>query len=81
MSKTIMWAETDAKGFESECLFNEDSRTYEVMVCASGRRLCRSESFIAHSDPLQGMAEADRLQSVRIAERLVVEIEHDLGDR
>ena len=81
MSKAIMWAETDAKGFESECLFNEDQRTYEVMVCASGRRLCRSESFTAHSDPMQGMDEADRRQSVQIAERLVVEIEHELGDR
>jgi hypothetical protein len=81
MSKSIMWAETDAKGFESECLFNEDSRAYEVMVCASGRRLCRSESFTAHRDPVQGMDEADRRQSVQIAERLVVEIEHELGDR
>ena len=81
MSKSIMWAETDAKGFEAECLFNEDSRSYEVMVCASGRRLCRSESFTAHSDPMQGMSEADRRQSVEIAERLVIEIEHELGDR
>ena len=81
MSKSIMWSETDAKGFESECLFNEDSRTYEVMVCASGRRLCRSESFSAHRDPQQGMTEEDRRTAVAIAERLVVEIEHDLGDR
>ncbi|WP_448192347.1 hypothetical protein [Azospirillum sp. sgz301742] len=81
MSKAIMWAETDAKGFESECLFNEDQRTYEVMVCASGRRLCRSESFTAHTDPMQGMDEADRRRSVQIAERLIVEIEHELGDR
>ena len=81
MSKSIMWAETDAKGFESECLFNEDQRSYEVMVCASGRRQCRSESFAAHRDPMQGMDEADRRLSVAIAERLVVEIEHDLGDR
>ncbi len=81
MSKSIMWTETDAKGFESECLFNEDSRTYEVMVCASGRRLCRSESFMAHTDPTQGMNETDRRQSVQIAERLVIEIEHELGDR
>lgn len=76
-----MWAETDAKGFESECLFNEDSRSYEVMVCASGRRLCRSESFPAHCDPQQGMTDEDRRTAVAIAERLVVEIEHDLGDR
>ncbi|CAO3409106.1 hypothetical protein [Azospirillum largimobile] len=81
MSKTIMWAETDAKGFESECLFNEDSRQYEVMVCASGRRLCRSESFPAHSDPMQGMTDEDRRRALECAERLVTEIEHDLGDR
>ena len=81
MSKSIIWAETDAKGFEAECLFNEDSRTYEVMVCASGRRLCRSESFPTHRDPSQGMDDEDRRRSVEIAERLVVEIEHELGDR
>jgi len=81
MSKTIIWAETDAKGFESECLFNEDSRCYEVMVCASGRRLCQSEHFTAQTDPMQGITETDRLKSVRIAERLTVEIERELGDR
>lgn len=81
MSKTMMWDETDARGFESECLFNEDSRCFEVMVCTSGRGLCRSESFPATRDPAQGMDEEDRLRSVRIAERLVADIERDLGDR
>ena len=81
MSKTMMWDETDAKGFESECLFNEDTRTYEVMVCTAGRGLCRSESFPARTDPAREMDEADRRQSVLIAERLVAEIERELGDR
>jgi len=81
MSKTIMWAETDANGFEAECLFNEDSRSYEVLVCASGRRACRSESFPVGSEPVAGMDEADRARSVRISETLVREISRDLGDR
>ncbi|MCW2242186.1 hypothetical protein [Azospirillum canadense] len=80
MSKTMMWDETDSKGFESECLFNEDSRSFEVMVCTSGQAVCRSESFLAAIDPAQGMGEEDRLRSMMIAERLVADIERDLGD-
>ena len=80
MSKTIMWAETDAKGFEAECLFNEDQRSYEVMVCASGQRLCRSESFPVHAEPVPDMDEADRRQSIEIAERLTREVAQALGD-
>ena len=80
MSKTMIWTETDAKGFESECLFNEDSRSFEVMVCSSGRALCGSESFPAAIDPTHGMGEEDRRRSVMIAERLVADIERDLGD-
>jgi hypothetical protein len=51
------------------------------MVCASGRRLCRSASFPAQSDPMQGMSDDDRQRAMQCAERLVTEIEHDLGDR
>ena len=80
MSKTIMWAKTDAKGVETECLFNEDSRTYEVMVCAKGPWLCRSESFPVDAEPVLDMDDADRHQSIRIAERLTKEIVHALGN-
>jgi hypothetical protein len=80
MSKTVMWAETDARGFETECLFNEDSRTYEVMVCANEPRFCRSESFPVNAEPVPHMDEGDRSRSIRIAERLIKQIAHELGD-
>ncbi|WP_114395534.1 hypothetical protein [Oleisolibacter albus] len=80
MSKTVMWSEIDAKGFESTCFFNEDPRSYEVMVCATGQRLCRSDSFPANTEPHQGMAQDDLHQSITVAGRLVTEIEHLLGD-
>lgn len=32
MSKAIMWAETDARGFQTECLFNEDNRDRKSVV-------------------------------------------------
>jgi hypothetical protein len=40
VSKIMMWTETEAKGFEAKCLFNEDLRFYEVMACAKDNRLC-----------------------------------------
>lgn len=80
MSKTIMWVETDAEGFEAECLFNEDQRAYEVMVCASGKQLCQSESFPARTEPVPDMDPADRRLSVEIAERLTREVAQALGD-
>lgn len=79
MSKTIMWAEIDARGVETECLFNEDSRTYEVMVCAKGPWLCRSESFPVEAEPVLGMDDVDFLRSIRIAGRLVANVRHSLG--
>ena len=81
MSKIMMWTETDAKGFEAKCQFNEDLRSYEVMVCAKDNSRCRSESFPVQSEPVSGMSEADLNASVRIAENLTVDIEQALGDR
>ena len=81
MSKTVMWAESDVQGFEAECLFNEDSRTYEVMVCAKDPWLCRSESFSVQAEPVAGMDDADHVRSFLIAERLIKDVSHALGDR
>ena len=80
MSKTMMWAETDVKGFETECLFNEDTRTYEVLVCAKGPWVSRSESFPVNAEPVLGMSQSDFHVSVQIAGRLVAEVEQTLGD-
>ncbi|AWK88189.1 hypothetical protein [Azospirillum thermophilum] len=80
MSKTMMWAETDAQGFESECMFNEDQRSYEVMVCAKGRGFCLHESFPVQAEPMPDMHAEDRRRSIEIAERLTREVAHKLGD-
>lgn len=80
MSKMMMWAETDMRGFTAECLFNEDARTFEVLVSASGPWLCRSDSFPCGCEPVPDMAEADRDQSIALAERLIREVAQDLGD-
>ncbi|WP_042689659.1 hypothetical protein [Azospirillum sp. B506] len=80
MSKAIMWAEADARGFETECLFNEDNRSYEVLVCAKGLGIDRAESFPVVEDPGLGMSPADLHQSIKLADRLVWEMERSLGD-
>ncbi|MBY6264185.1 hypothetical protein EI613_20000 [Azospirillum sp. 412522] len=80
MSKAIMWVETDARGFETECLFNEDNRSYEVLVCARGLGVDRSESFPVVEDPGLGMSPADLHRSIRLADRLVSEMDRSLGD-
>ncbi|HYG86574.1 MAG TPA: hypothetical protein VD978_09975 [Azospirillum sp.] len=80
MSKDIMWTQADAKGFEAECLFNEDSRVYEVIVCCPDAKHSRSENFPAHAEPVPEMDEADRVHSMRVAERLIRDVEHELGD-
>jgi len=80
MSKAIMWAEADARGFETECLFNEDNRSYEVLVTAAGLGLDRAESFPVVEDPGLGMSPADLHRSIKLADRLVWEMERSLGD-
>ncbi|BAI74334.1 hypothetical protein AZL_a08030 (plasmid) [Azospirillum sp. B510] len=85
MSKAIMWAEADARGFETECLFNEDNRSYEVLVSAKGLGakglgIGRAESFPVVEDPGLGMSPADLHQSIKLADRLVWEMERSLGD-
>ena len=80
MSKAIMWAETDARGFETECLFNEDTRSYEVLVSAKGLGIDRAESFPVVEDPGLGMSPADLDRSIRMADRLVSEMDRSLGD-
>lgn len=80
MSKAIMWAEADARGFETECLFNEDNRSYEVLVTATGLGLDRAESFPVVEDPGLGMSPADLHRSIKLADRLVWEMERSLGD-
>ncbi len=80
MSKAIMWAETDARGFETECLFNEDTRSYEVLVCAKELGLDRAESFPVVEDPGLGMSPADLQRSIHTADRLVSEMDRSLGD-
>lgn len=74
MSKTLMWIEDEADGVTAECLFNEDSRTYEVTVCTGLPCLSRSESFPAHAEPVWGMGDEDRDLSLRVAERLVADV-------
>lgn len=80
MSKAIMWAETDAHGFQTECLFNEDNRSYEVLVCARAMGVDRAESFPVVEDPGLGMSADDLHRSIRLADRLVSEVERSLGD-
>ena len=80
MSKAIMWAETDARGFQTECLFNEDNRSYEVLVCARTMGVDRAESFPVIEDPSLGMSADDLHRSIRLADRLVSEVERSLGD-
>jgi hypothetical protein len=81
MSKTIMWSQTDLRGFTAECLFNEDERRFEVLVSANGPWICRSDDFPAGAEPVPDMDDADLSTSVALAERLIHEVARDLGDR
>ena len=80
MSKAIMWAESDARGFETECLFNEDNRSYEVLVSAKGVGVDRAESFPVVEDPGLGMSPTDLDRSIKLADRLVWEIDRSMGE-
>lgn len=80
MSKAIMWAESDVRGFETECLFNEDNRSYEVLVTAKGLGIDKAESFPVVEDPGLGMCPGDLARSIKLADRLVWEIDRSLGD-
>ncbi|MCF1502346.1 hypothetical protein L0F51_01025 [Afifella sp. H1R] len=80
MSKSLMWTAKDARGLTVQCLFNEDARSYEMTVSGQSAWTCRSETFLASSEPVFGMDPDDRALSVQVADRLMHDVARALGD-
>ncbi|WP_414833913.1 hypothetical protein [Afifella sp. YEN Y35] len=80
MSKSLMWTAKDARGLTVQCLFNEDARSYEMTVSGQSAWTCRSETFLASSEPVFGMDPDDQALSVQVADRLMHDVARALGD-
>ena len=78
---TLMWMDKDKKGITAECVYNEN-HTFTVTasyMLLETKEWKKTETFAATWEPRFGMDVADQAESLRIAEKLALEIEKEAG--